>query len=88
LFVHMDMKLKYSILLTEMVHALIVPINTYAKKIVNHVFKNHLLHILRFIVGAIKIQCYLVNSLKVLKQHVSLIVMYAIANFILEHIMF
>ncbi len=56
------------IIIKEAVRVPIVQINTCVKRTtVIHVFKNHLLLIPTFIAGAIKIQFFLVNSLKGLK---------------------
>ena len=56
------------IIIKEVARVPIVQINTCVKRTtVNHVFRNHLRRILKFIAGAIKIQFFLVNSLKGLK---------------------
>ena len=72
-----------------MVHVHIVQINIYVKKKnVNHVIKNHLHLIHRFTVGVLKIQIRHGVSLKGLKLHVYLIVMYVILNLNQNYTMF
>jgi len=78
-----------TIILIEMVHVHIVQINIYVKKKnVNHVIKNHLHLIHKFIVGVLKIQIHHVVSLKDLKCHAYLIVIYVDLNLNQSYLMY
>jgi hypothetical protein len=75
------MKIHQIIIIIEMDHAPIVPINTYVnRKIVNLVIKNHLLLIHRFTVGVLKTQTCHENYSRVQKPLAYLIVIYVILN--------
>jgi len=81
LTVYIHMKIHQIIIIIEMVHVHIVQINIYARmKNVNHVFKNHLLLIHKYIVGAKKIQFLQELYLRVQTYQGYLIAIYVILN--------